>query len=193
MIKVATIGFDEFAKGLNNADKEVQAQAAQEVAAAAALYESLAVKTLINQTGDTGTLAKSINKKQIDAFNWDVFMGAFYAPFIEFGTKGKYKPQPGTEQIAAQFKGFKRGNLAQMIESIKAWVKRKGIVATYSVKTQRRNKFSKAEAKRTEQAAWAIARSILKNGISARPFFYPQMGPVQAHLTKRLEDVLNGL
>ena len=175
MIKVATIGFDEFAKRLNNAAKEVQAQAAQEVAAAASMFEAMSVKNL--QSGDTSTLRKSINKKQTDAYNWDVFVGAFYAPFIEFGTKGKYQPIPGTEAIASQFKGFKRGNFAQMLESIKKWVKRKGI----------------AKGKDIDGAAFAISRSILKNGISARPFFYQNIGPVQAHLTKRLEAVLNGL
>lgn len=193
MLKVATIGFEQFTERINRATKEVQSEVAAEVQAAASLYESNAVKTLISQGGDTGTLAKSINKRQIDSFNWDVFAGAFYAPFIEFGTKGKYRPIPGTEDIAAQYKGMKRGNFEQMLKSIEAWVKRKGIVATFSVKTQRRQRFSKAEANRTKQAAYAIAVSILKNGISPKPFFFQQIPQVRDSLFKNVDRVLSGV
>jgi hypothetical protein len=193
VLRVATIGFNEFTERINRATKEVQSEVAQEVAAAAALYEAGAIKTLVAQDGDTGTLAKSINKKQINAFEWDVFVGAFYAPFIEFGTKGKYRPIPGTEDIAAQYKGMKRGNFEQMLKNIEAWVKRKGIVATFSVKTQRRQRFNKAEANRTKQAAYAIAVSILKNGISPKPFFFQQIPVVRTSLLKNVERVLNGV
>jgi len=193
MLKVATIGFEQFTERINRATKEIQSEVAAEVQAAASLYEANAIKTLISQGGDTGTLAKSINKKQIDAVNWEVFAGAFYAPFIEFGTKGKYRPIPGTEDIAAQFKGLKRGNFEQMLKSIEAWVKRKGIVATFSIKTQKRQRFSKAEANRTKQAAYAIAVSILKNGISPKPFFFQQIPQVRDSLFKNVERVLSGV
>lgn len=193
MLRVATIGFEQFTERINRATKEIQSEVAAEVQAAASLYEANAIKTLISQGGDTGTLAKSINKKQIDAVNWEVFAGAFYAPFIEFGTKGKYRPIPGTEDIAAQFKGLKRGNFEQMLKSIEAWVKRKGIVATFSIKTQKRQRFSKAEANRTKQAAYAIAVSILKNGISPKPFFFQQIPQVRDSLFKNVERVLSGV
>lgn len=193
MLKVATIGFEQFTERINRATKEIQSEVAAEVQAAASLYEANAIKTLIAQGGDTGTLAKSINKKQIDAVNWEVFAGAFYAPFIEFGTKGKYRPIPGTEDISAQFKGMKRGNFEQMLTAIEAWVKRKGIVATFSVKTQKRQRFSKAEANRTKQAAYAIAVSILKNGISPKPFFFQQIPQVRDSLFKNVERVLSGV
>lgn len=193
MLRVATIGFEQFTERINRATKEIQSEVAAEVQAAASLYEANAIKTLISQGGDTGTLAMSINKKQIDAVNWEVFAGAFYAPFIEFGTKGKYRPIPGTEDIAAQFKGMKRGNFEQMLTAIEAWVKRKGIVATFSVKTQKRQRFSKAEANRTKQAAYAIAVSILKNGISPKPFFFQQIPQVRDSLFKNVERVLSGV
>lgn len=193
MLRVATIGFEQFTERINRATKEIQSEVAAEVQAAASLYEANAIKTLISQGGGTGALAKSINKKQIDAVNWEVFAGAFYAPFIEFGTKGKYRPIPGTEDIAAQFKGLKRGNFEQMLKSIEAWVKRKGIVATFSIKTQKRQRFSKAEANRTKQAAYAIAVSILKNGISPKPFFFQQIPQVRDSLFKNVERVLSGV
>lgn len=193
MLKVATIGFEQFTERINRATKEIQSEVAAEVQAAAFLYEANATKAAISQGGDTGTLAKSIGKKEVTPFEWDVFVGAFYAPFIEFGTKGKYRPIPGTEDIAAQFKGVKRGNFEQMLKAIEAWVKRKGIVATFSVKTQRRTRFSKAEANRTKQAAYAIAVSILKNGISPKPFFYQHIPTVRNYLLKNVERVLSGV
>lgn len=193
MIKVSLIGFDQYLRRIQQAKKDVQAEVSSEIKAAGMMFRDGAKRDLVSLGGDTGGLANSITLKEIDAFNVDVTEEKFYAPFIEFGTKGKYFPIPGTEEIAAQFKGYKRGDFRQMVEAIKAWVKRKGIVAIYSVKTQRRTKFNKAEAARTEQAAWLIALSILKKGINPKPHFFKQINVVKPVLRNRIETILNGL
>lgn len=186
MIRITTIGLDKMIDSLNKAPKKIQSEVSQEIAVAAAEFEAGSVKNLISQGGDTGTLAKSIGKKQETPFAWDVFVGAYYAPFIEFGTKGKYKNPLGVEVPAYT----KRGDFSQMLASLEKWVKRKGIGVTYKVSTRKKNRQTKNDIR---QIAFAIAVSLLKNGVTPKPFFYSNITPVKANLTKRIEAVLNGL
>lgn len=196
MLKVSFIGLDQYSRRIQNASKNIRPLIDGEIQAAGMMFRDGAKRDLISQGGDSGGgagLLGAITYTKLGESMCEISAEKFYAPFIEFGTKGKYRPIPGFEDVAALSKGVKRGNWLQFIESIKAWVKRKGIVATYSVKTQRRQKFNKGEADRTEQAAWAIALSIYKNGIAPTPFFFKQVTPVRNELYKRIEAVLNGL
>ena len=118
----------------------MQAKIGHEVQAAGYEYVKLAKRDLVAQSSDTGGLLNSTIVQPVDAMNIDVRVEKFYAAFIEFGTKGKYKAIPGTEEIAAKMRGYKRGNFKDMVKAIKAWVLRKKIVATYSIKTRRKRK-----------------------------------------------------
>lgn len=191
--KVDLLGLDRYIQKIQKAQKDIQVEVDAELEAAGNLFVAGAKKDLARQGGDTGRLLNSIGYRKEKALDYVVFADTFYAPFVEFGTKGKYSPIPGTEEIAAQYKGIKRGSFNEFLEAIKQWVKRKGIVATYSVKTRKRSKSNKAEAERTEQAAWAIAMSILRNGISPKPFFFTQINPVKTQVRRRLEELLNGI
>lgn len=126
----------------------------------------------------------------------------FYAPFMEFGTKGKYLPIPGTEAIAAQFKGYKGGDFMDLLRMIVRWVRRKGITGTYSTGIKARNKgkyYSQGGTKgrrlgnKVDQyaedysAAWPIAMSILKHGVNPHPFFFKQMGIVWPQMMRNVE------
>jgi hypothetical protein len=91
-------------------------------------------------------LINSITAQQNSPFNWTVAVGATYGAFVEFGTKGKARVPAGFEDVAARFKGFK-GNGGKLYDAIYQWVKRKGLTATYSVKTQRRSKFNQVRGK----------------------------------------------
>lgn len=194
MFKANVIGLDSYLKRLETAKKELQAQAADEIQAAAFMFRDGAARDLVSQGGDRGTLGKSISAKQNNLFSWTVAAGVFYAPFVEFGTKGKTRIPAGFEDVAAQFKGYKRGNGLKLYDAIYEWVKRKGIVGTYSVKTRRRTgQKTKSEEQRTREAAFLIARSIYKYGISPKPFFYKQYGPVKAHLEQRLKQIVSGI
>ena len=77
-------------------------------------YVKLAKRDLVAQSSDTGGLLNSIIVKPVDLWNVDVTAEKFYAAFLEFGTKGHYRPIPGTEDIAAQMKGYKRGSFKEM-------------------------------------------------------------------------------
>lgn len=186
MVRVDIIGLDQFTNSIKNASKKVQAGVAADVEGAANEFEAGAISKLISQGGDTGTLAKSIGKKQVSTFEWDVFVGAYYAPFIEFGTKGKYRNPLGVEPPAYT----KKGNFQQMIASLEKWVKRKGIGVTYKVATRRKNKQTKDDIR---QIAFAIAVSLLKNGVTPKPFFYPNVKPVEAKLINRIERTLKAV
>ena len=190
MIKVATIGFDQYLNRIKAASKELQAEVAAEIQLAGVQFRDLAKRDLIAQRGDTGGLVNSITTRVDNISEVTVSAEKYYAPFIEFGTKGKYRPIPGTEDIAAQYKGFSRGNFTQFLEAIKAWVKRKGIGRTYNVQTRRKVRQSKDEL---DSIAFAIAMSIIKKGIEPTPFFFKQITPVQQSLNKRIESILNGL
>ena len=191
MLKANVIGLDSYLKRLQTAKKTVQAEVSGEIGEAALKFRDDAARTAVANGGDRGTLAKSISAQQNSPFNWTVAVGATYGAFVEFGTKGKARVPAGFEDVAARFKGFK-GNGGKLYDAIYQWVKRKGITATYSVKTQRRTK-SKGEDKRTQQIAFLIARSIYRYGITPKPFFYMQVTPVRNQLFERIKVIMNGI
>lgn len=112
----------------------------------------------------------------------------FYAPFIEFGTKGKYLPIPGTEAIAQQFQGMKGGNFQEMLKFIELWVARKGIAGTYSTKTRKRTGGKALQSSQNKSAAFAIALSILKHGLTPHPFFFKQQEIVWPIMIARIKQ-----
>lgn len=117
----------------------------------------------------------------------EIVAQSFYAPFMEFGTKGKYLPIPGTEKIAAQFKGYKGGDFMDLLRMIVRWVGRKGITGRYSVKTKRRLGSKVNQYAEDYSAAWPIALSILKNGVTPHPFFFKQQEVVWPVMVKRIK------
>jgi len=192
VLKANVIGLDSYLKRLQTAKKTVQAEVSGEIGDAAFKFRDDAARTAVANGGDRGTLAKSISAQQNNLFNWTVAVGATYGAFVEFGTKGKARVPAGFEDVAAKFKGFK-GNGGKLYDAIYQWVKRKGLTATYSVKTKRRSKFTKSEEKRTQQIAFLIARSIYRYGITPKPFFYMQVTPVRNQLFERIKVIMNGI
>jgi len=177
MFKANVIGLDAFKKQIDSASKELKAEVDAELQASAMEYVGLAKKDLASQGGDRGTLLRSISYKKEGDLSYTVSANTFYAPFIEFGTKSKFNPYPGTEEFASQYRGATQSGSLKLIDAIKAWVKRKGI----------------ASGKEADRAAFLIARSIYKNGISPKPFFFKQIPIVRNNLAQRLNALLNGL
>lgn len=121
-----------------------------------------------------------------------VVVQANYAAYIEFGTKkyaAKYVASLPSEwkDYAATFKGKGDGNLDEFIQSIMAWVRRKGIGATRTKSGGVSSSRSSLDAQ--QQAAYNIALHILQNGIKPKPFLYPAV----RDNTKKLFDDLNKL
>jgi hypothetical protein len=177
LIKVNVIGLDSLKDRIAKASKETAVLVDAELEAAAMDFVALAKRDLQSQGGDRGFLLKSITYKPKGPFSYEVSANQFYAPFIEFGTKGKYSPYPGTEEFASQYKGVKGSGTLSLIDAIRGWVKRKGI----------------AKGKQIDRVAFLIARSIYKNGISPKPFFFKQVAPVRTKLINRVTALLNGI
>mgnify|MGYP006327243731 FL=1 len=137
---------------------------------------------------DQGALRGAITYYPAGPMKYEIVAQKFYAPFMEFGTKGKYQPIPGTEAIAAEFKGYKGGDFMELLRMIVRWVKRKGITGTYSVKTRRRTGNKVNQISEDYSAAWPIAMSILKNGVNPHPFFFKQMHIVWPKMVRNVES-----
>lgn len=130
---------------------------------------------------DTGFLTGSIRFMQ-NELTATIEATSEYAPFMEFGTKGKYRAIPGTEAIAAQFKGMK--GTGSIFKAIKLWVVRKGIGASFT----KSGKVSKSQSslQGMNTAAFLIARSILRFGVNPHPFFFKQQEVVWPEMVKRV-------
>ncbi len=107
----------------------------------------------------------------------EVVVAANYAAYIEWGTKQFSAAYIATlpsdwQAYAATFKGKSGGSYADFILRITDWVKRKGI----------------ATGKDINQAAYLIAKKILRDGIPAKPFLYPSVIKNFAELKKRLNS-----
>ena len=177
LIKANVIGLDQLKTRIQNATKETQTLVDAELEAAAMNFVGLAKKDLASQGGDRGTLLRSISYSKKADLQYTVSANVFYAPFIEFGTKSKFNPYPGTEEFASQYKGAKGSGTLRLIDAIRGWVKRKRI----------------ATGKEVDRVAFLIARSIYKNGISPKPFFFKQITPVRNNLVQNVTRVLDGI
>jgi hypothetical protein len=78
-----------------------------------------------------------------------------------------------------------------MIKALVLWVKRKGLVGTYSIKTQKRTGNRKVQSKETDAAAYAIALSILRKGIRPQPYLIPAYETEVSLLKERIKNIVN--
>jgi hypothetical protein len=143
-------------------------------------------------------LYNSISSKELSEYQYEIVANTKYAAFMEFGTRKLAEIPAGTEQIAkdvqeayrkAKSEG-KGGTIADMEKSIRRWVRLKGIVGTYSVKTKRRTKRNKAEEEREDSAVFLIMRKILRVGVKPQPFFFPSVQSGTRDLAKRLTKLI---
>jgi len=139
---------------------------------------------------DMGRLAGDITNKKVDSMVWTMIAQSEYAPYLEFGTKRRFKPIPGID--ASEFKGTggKAGGKG-FYDNILKWVKRKGISGVYSVKTRKRVGSKLDKQLQDEQAAFAIYLSIMRNGIKPQPYFFKQMEKQKPILEAQIAQLLN--
>ena len=178
MIKVSTIGFDDLAAKFRKAAVSVQDEVAMEVQATAKEYEGRALKSV---PVSNGALARSIHSEQAGTkYEWDVYVGANYAPFVEFGTKGKYS-NPGNFPVPDYAKGSR--TMDDFIRNLTPWAERTGYLNRVNAKTP----------KQKENAVRWLAIKILKNGLRPQPFFYVHYNAMKDLFRNRLERVLNNV
>ncbi len=117
-----------------------------------------------------------------------VFSNAPESPFQEFGTGGKVDVPSEMADVAAGFRGQKGGSMAAFILALTGWVQRHGLTGVYSVKTQKRVGSKASNSDADKQAAWAIAKAILRDGLTPRPFLYPAYLKGKAKVVPQLEN-----
>ena len=187
MVKVNLIGFKEFEDKLKSAPAKLVNKVSHEVIDAGNTFAKLAKR---DAPKDNGQIAGGISVLPVDKLNVEVVSAAFHSPFIEFGTRGKYQAQQGID--ASEFRGAKgKGGFYEFALAILGWIKRKRIKAgVYSVKTRRRQGSKAQKFNEDVRLASAIAFSILKKGIKARPFFFKQRARVKKEFIDRLNALL---
>lgn len=130
---------------------------------------------------DEGHLKNSISYK-VSGTSLEIIVATNYAAYIEFGTRkfaaAEVAKLPAEwKDFAAQFKGKGGGDFYDFLNSILDWVIRKGIASRFSVKTKKKIPIKigsgSTDEQRLEETAYAIALSILRNGIRAQPYLFP--------------------
>ena len=139
--------------------------------------------------GDNANLRQGIGYARTGKMTYELFSNAHYSPYMEFGTKGRYKAIPGID--ASQ---FKRKTAAAggkgFYDSILSWVKRKKIAGSYSVKSRRRTGNKVDQQIEDEQTAFAIYLSIMRHGVKPHPFFFKQLAAQQPKLIADIENAI---
>lgn len=175
-------GLDQVIRNLNSYPNRLAVQIKGELKIAA---EEVAAQSRKDAPGNYGRLRQAIVVTDTGKLSNTVSVNADYAAFMEWGTKGKTVVPAELSTYAAQFKGAKAGSGAVTLQAaIEAWVKRKGIggKTTKSGKVSR----SKSSVAAMKSAAFLIARSIYKNGVTPHPFFFKNVFLVRDKLEDRI-------
>ena len=190
MGNLTTYGFSGLIGKLDSISERLKIQLTGAVVESA---DNIRNNAIMNAPSDVGTLRGSIQKANVSFDNtiaYRVYSDLSYAPYMEFGTGGKVDTR-GYEEFAGQFKGKSGGTMQEFIEALTLWVERKGIVGTYSIKTRKRTGKAAIQNTQNRQAAWAIAISILKNGLRPQPFLLPAFENEQLNFLNNIKTVLN--
>lgn len=174
MLKIEVKGFDALIKKFDTLSKENQAEVQSALNDWADRTASDAKSLVSSNSSDEGALLRSISPVYGNG-NASVVSTSKYAAYIEFGTR-KFAtayvsslPQDW-DAYANTFKGpaANGGNFNDLLMSIMAWCRRKGI---------------------DDKAAYPIARKILIDGIKQRPFLYPSVNKNLPQLIKDLKEI----
>lgn len=197
MAGIQIAGMDGLLQRLRKMPEAITTAVAAEIQAGAQVIASEA-KT--NAPGDTGILRNMIGALKKDAMTWEVFSGAIYSAYVEFGTGAKVDIPAGLEDFASQFQGAAgKGDVGDFVNVMIDWVRRhleyfdeqeydeeSGAVIYH------RGRVSKAsEEDRIERIATAIVIKILRDGLSPRPFFFPAALKREPIIIERIKEALN--
>lgn len=195
-------GAKELLKSLKGLDGKVLKEVGAEIGFGAKAVESEAGK---RAPANEGLLRSSIKAESIESTKnkivWQVGVFAPYAGYVEFGTGAKVDIPTGWEEEANQAKNMPKGTWKDFIDNLTEWVKKKGLVGTYSVKSgqagqQRRTDRGKVRASQDDyarQIAFLIARRIYKEGLAPRPFLRPAFEQERKKIIENIKKVLQDI
>jgi hypothetical protein len=139
---------------------------------------------------DFGRMAGAITAKKIKDADWSMTCDVAYAVYMEFGTKGNYRPIPGIDP--SEFKATGEGKSGKgFYDSILEWVKRNGIAGTFSVSTKKRTGSKIDRQIEDEQTAFAIYLSIMRHGVKPHPFFFKQIQVQEPKIQADFQQLVN--
>lgn len=107
----------------------------------------------------------------VDRLSLTIVAQSEHAAYMEFGTKGKVKVPATLGSYPNEFRGSGESNV-DPIQALTEWVRRKGLAATYSVKTRRRTGRSVSEERLERTIAYLVWRKIRKEGVKPQPFLF---------------------
>lgn len=160
----------------------------------AANVDGMVLEAKQSAPSDLGKIKQNLGKEKITDANtvgYNFFCNALEGGFQEFGTGGKVDVPEEMTDVAATFQGYKGGSMADFILALTDWVRRHGLTGTYSIATHKRTGTKASNIDADTQAAWAIAKAILRDGLSPRPFFYPAFVNGRSKLIPTLEQAYN--
>jgi HK97 gp10 family phage protein len=184
-------GMDKLFNDLSKLSEKIKLEVALEMNASALNIQSNAKKNAPVNFGILRNSIQLVEELGDGKLIYTVGSKLSYAPYVEFGTGGKVTIPNGYENFAEQFKGKKGGTFQEMLKALIEWVKKKGIVGTYSTKTQRRTGSKKVQSKQNESAAYAIAISILRKGLRPQPYLIPAYEQEVPKLKERIKNIIN--
>jgi len=186
MVKVNLVGFKQFQDLLKKAPQRLVKDLDGEVKLAAENFRDLAVKDAPKDRAGGSGLSGSIVVKNPNTLTWEVVVQKDYAPYLEFGTKLNFRAIPGIDSSVYKRKGT--GTAEQALESIKAWVKRKGIKFQSAGTFKSGAKKGQNNNLTLEQTAYIIFHFIMLRGIKAQPFFFKQIPLVRRDFFRRVRE-----
>lgn len=140
---------------------------------------------------DESRIAGSISVNEVGDMKEEIVCPVSYAPYEEFGTRGRVSIPAGLEDLASQYQGATGRTFQELLRAIVGWVQRKGISGNYSVKTHKRTGSRADRYIEDLEVAYVIARSIATKGIPPRPFFFPGYLEVAPRLTEKIKKLIN--
>jgi HK97 gp10 family phage protein len=173
MITIKLQGFDKTIKDVQKLATDANKNAKTALVSFGKNVETQAKR---DAPGDEGKLKASINSVfDNKTFTVKITVATDYAAYQEFGTRKFAAAYVGTlpqewRTYAATFKGKTGGSMDEFIQSIMAWVKRKGIGADTTKSGNVSSSVSSLD--KQQQAAYWIAINILQNGIKPKKFLY---------------------
>lgn len=172
-------GFEKIANKFENMSAKMAIEV-DKVLNATALEIAAKAKRLA--PADRGFIRQGISTNTTQFLRKEVNALAFYSAYMEFGT-GAYAAQyvaslpPNWQGYAREFKGKSGGTFAEMLRSLREWVRRKGIASGDDINS----------------TAYLIARKIIIAGVKPHPFMFPAYQKQQKQFYKDLENVLKEL
>ena len=189
-VKIDTSDLSSLIGKISKLSEDFKEEVDAELEEGAREFVKLAKQEAPADMGGAG-LRGAIDYDRIKFMEYEIFAGKHYAPYMEFGTKKRFRPIPGID--SSKFRGKGTGDYFDFLNAILDWTKRKGIIARISPTTGRRLKESKSDLERRLDVAQAIANSIIRHGVRPQPFFYKQYDVVVPKMIQRINNILNDI